>query len=148
SVIEYTTEEYEGTWVVVEHTQKGHVHTAYHGKVYDYYCGEIVESITRSESPTPEQPNPDVSETVWANSITNATGSAAMPVPTMSDTTYAESIQSSTTADEMQSSTTVTGDMTETTTAGSISSTSTVAGEISDTTSASSISSTTTATTI
>ncbi|MFO0615119.1 MAG: hypothetical protein U0414_21185 [Polyangiaceae bacterium] len=137
SSIEYTTEEYGGTWVVVEKTIKGHVHSAFHGRVFDYYCGETVESITGSESPSEMQPNPVVSEQTWAESITSITGSAALPVPLMTSETWADVMADTTTATTVTSVTTVV-DTTSVTTAATIT----------DTTTATTITSTTTATTI
>lgn len=137
SVIEYTTEDYNGTWVVVEHTIKGHVHSAYHGKVFDYYCGEIVESITGSDAPDATQPNPVVTEKTWATSISSATGSAALPVPLIASDTWADVMTDTTNA----------GTITSTTTVGATSST-TTADTMTDTTTASTITSTTTASTI
>lgn len=141
SSIEYTTEEYGGTWVVVEKTIKGHVHSAFHGRVFDYYCGESVESITGSEAPNEMQPNPVVTEQTWAESITSKTGSAALPIPSMvsetwadvmSDTTNAQTVTSMTTVVDT-TSTTVATNITDTTTAAAITST-TTAGIIADTT--------------
>jgi hypothetical protein len=148
SSIEYTTEDYGGTWVVVENTRKGHVHTAYHGKVFDYYCGEIVESITGSEAPTVGQPNPVVTERTWAESIASYTGSQARMVPMMTQETWAEIISDTTTANTISSATTVLAAMTSTTTAGTMSDATTVTDSITSTTTAATISSTTTATTI
>jgi|GEM_PF-5880842 len=144
SVIEYTTEEYGGTWSVVEHTRKGHVHSAYHGKVHDYYCGELVESITGTEAPTAMQPNPVVTDTTFALSITNSTGSMVCPVPTMTDTTYALAMESTTYADTMSSTTVAAGEITDSTTAASMNST-TIVGTTDSTTVAGTMTSTTTA---
>lgn len=144
SVIEYTTEEYGGTWSVVEHTRKGHVHSAFHGKVHNFYCGELVESITGTEMPNPMQPNPVVTDTTYAESITSNTGSMICPVPAMSDTTYALAMDSTTYADTMSSTTVVVGEISDSTTADTISST-TVATNITDQTTAATITSTTVA---
>lgn len=141
SSIEYTTEEYGGTWVVVEKTIKGHVHSAFHGRVFDYYCGESVESITGSEAPNEMQPNPVVTEQTWAESITSKTGSAALPIPLMESETWADVMNDTTTATTVTSmttvvdttSTTVATNITDTTTAAAITS-ATTAGIISDTT--------------
>ncbi len=119
SFIEYTTAEYGGTWVVVENTRKGHVHTAYHGRVYDFYCGEMVESVTGTESPTGLKPNPQVLEKTWAESIASYTGSPALPVPSIYSETWAVEIGSTTIADTM-SDTTQAMSMTSTTTCPSI----------------------------
>lgn len=143
STIEYTTEEYGGTWVVVENTVKGHVHTAYHGKVFDYYCGEIVESITGTETPDAAQPNPVVTEKTWAQSIASYTGSAAFMVPQITSETWADVITDTTTATSMTSTTTA-DTITDTTTASAITST-TTAATITDTTTAGLMTSTTTA---
>jgi len=137
SSIEYTTVDYGGTWVVVENTVKGHVHTAYHGKVFDYYCGEIVESITGSETPDGTQPNPVVTEKTWAESISSYTGSAAFVIPSITSETWAEIMVDKTTATSMTSESTI---MTMTST--------TTAQTITDTTTATAITSTTTAATI
>lgn len=117
SVIEYTTQEYGGTWSVVEHTRKGHVHSAYHGKVFNYYCGELVEDITGSEAPTTMQPNPVVTSTTYATSISSQTGSIACPVPSMTDSTYATTMDSVTFAGTITSATTATGNIEDTTSA-------------------------------
>jgi hypothetical protein len=147
SVTEYTTAEYGGTWSVVEHTRKGHVHSAYHGKVFNYYCGETVEDITGSEAPTAMQPNPVVTSTTYAESITNTTGSVACPVPIMTDSTYATKMESTTFADSMSSTTTAMNDITDSTSATTISS-KTSAVAINSTTQVVSSTSTTTATSI
>jgi hypothetical protein len=149
--IEYTTEDYGGTWVVVEKTVKGHVHTAYHGKVFDYYCGEIVESITGTDTPSAVQPNPVVVDKTWAASITSYTGSATLPIPLISQETWADVItdkstvttMTSETTVETMSSTTTAGSITDSTTADTIDST-TTADAITDTTTASTMTSTTT----
>lgn len=159
SSIEYTTVDYGGTWVVVEKTVKGHVHTAYHGKVFDQYSGEIVESITGSEAPNAKQPNPVVTEKTWAESIASYTGSAALMVPLISSETWADvvtdktvvttttsetiatAMTSTTTAQTMTDTTTVTA-MSNTTTAGTMTSM-TTAGAITDTTIAGAMVSTT-----
>lgn len=147
NVIEYTTQEYGGTWSVVEHTRKGHVHSAYHGKVFNYYCGEIVEDITGSEAPTALQPNPVVSQTTYALSITSNTGSMACPVPTMTDSTYALAMSSTTVAGTITSATTTTGDIVDTTSALAMKST-TSAVEMTSTTKVVSSTSTTEATSL
>ncbi|APR75274.1 Putative cell-wall-anchored protein SasA (LPXTG motif) [Minicystis rosea] len=145
TIIEYTTKLFGGTWMVFEDTVKSHVSTTYHGRVYDYYAGDVVESVTGSETPTPDLPNPVVNERTWAESLASYTGSAAWPVPSITDDTWASIIASTTHADGITDTTTVTGAITESTSAGSISSTTNVSGTISDTTTASTISSTTTA---
>lgn len=135
--IEYSTEDYGGTWVTVEHTVKGHVHTAYHGKTYDYYCGEIVESITGSETPSDVQPNPVVTEKTWAESISSYTGSAALPVPLIANDTWVVAQTDSVNATTMTSTTTVVDQLSMTT-----------AGTITDVTNVGVMASTTTAGTI
>ncbi|APR75273.1 Putative cell-wall-anchored protein SasA (LPXTG motif) [Minicystis rosea] len=144
-VIEYTTQIFGGTWMVFEDTTKGHVSTTYHGRVYDYYSGDVVESVTGSEAPTSERPNPVVNERTWAESLASYTGSAAWPVPRITDDTWASVMVSTTHADGITDTTTVTGAMTDATSAGSISSTTNVSGTISDTTTAGAMTSTTTA---
>jgi len=155
SSIEYTTEFYGGTWAVVEHTIKGHVHTAFHGQVFDYFCGEVCESITGSESPSATQPNPDVTNKTWAESIGTYTGSAALPVPLVttetwaqmtSDTTNAQTITSATTAETIASTTTA-QTMVNATTASTVTNTTSVGTET-DTVMAGAMTSTTTAGTI
>ncbi|NUP14096.1 MAG: hypothetical protein HOW73_49315 [Polyangiaceae bacterium] len=141
SSIEYTTEDYNGTWVVVEKTIKGHVHSAYHGKVFDYYCGEIVESITGSEAPNQGQPNPVVTDRTWAESISSYTGSAALPIPSITNDTWVDAMTDTTNAGTMTSTTTA-GAITDTTTVGTMTST-TTAGTIVDTTTAGAMISTT-----
>lgn len=144
SVIEYTTEEYGGTWSVVEHTRKAHVHTAFHGKVFNYYCGELVETITGSEAPNTLQPNPVVTETTFAASITNHTGSLVCPVPAISDSTFAVAMDNTTYADMMKNMTVVVGEMSDSTAAGAMTST-TKAATIESNTIATTMTSTTTA---
>ncbi|MFT3772019.1 MAG: hypothetical protein QM820_41970 [Minicystis sp.] len=145
TTIEYTTAEYGGTWMVFEESHKSHVSTTYHGRVYDYYAGEIVESVTGSESPREDWPNPVVVDHTWAERLSSYTGSAAWPVPLMHDETWAKIMTSTTFAESVTSATSVSGAITDTTTAGSMTSTTRVSGAISDDTSAGSITSTTTA---
>ena len=93
-VIEYTTAEYNGTWMIFEDTQKSHVSTTYHGRVFDRYAGEIVDTVTGSETPSTEWPNPVVTERTWAERLSSYTGSAPWPVPLMTDATWAKVAQS------------------------------------------------------
>ncbi len=141
SVVEYTTEEYGGTWKVTERVEKGDVTSFYHGKVRDTYWGEEITSTTGSPAPTPERANPVITDRTWAELITSSTGSAAWPVPEIHDETWAGSITSTTNAGSITDTTTVTGAITSTTTAGSVVDTttaglvaSTTIGNISDTT--------------
>ncbi|NUP14468.1 MAG: hypothetical protein HOW73_51215 [Polyangiaceae bacterium] len=127
SSIEWT-QNYDGSWKVTEETLKGDVFTTYMGDVHDVFQGNIRSSVTGSEAPSKEKPNPAITDRTWALSIASYTGSAALPIPTMSDETWV-------------------GEMTSTTTATSITS-KTEAISITDTTGASTISSTTTADTI
>lgn len=139
---------YAGTWKVTEETVKGDVWTMYMGDVKDEYWGNFKTSTTGSEAPSMEKPNPVVEDRTWALSIASYTGSAALPVPSITDETWASVVTSTTTADAVTDTTTVTGAITGTTTAGAMTSTTTVAGAITDTTTASAILSTTTAGTV
>ncbi|MFT3772018.1 MAG: hypothetical protein QM820_41965 [Minicystis sp.] len=143
--IEYTPRLYGGTWSVFEDTEKGHVSTTYHGKVFERMAGDFVHSVTGLETPSAELPNPVVTEKTWAESISSYTGSAAWPVPLIEDETWAKVMTSDTHADTSTSTTTVSGAITEVTEAGSVSSATSVSGAISDDTTAGSMTSTTTA---
>ncbi|WP_437742580.1 hypothetical protein WMF39_44800 [Sorangium sp. So ce1504] len=125
---------YNGTWKVTEKTEKGDVDTTYHGDTFDRFYGNKQTSITGSEAPTAERPNPTCLSSTWAQRIESYTGSAACPVPLISDETWADQIASKTTAIAIS----------DETTAQTISST-TSATSISDETAASTVSSTTTA---
>lgn len=128
---------YDGTWKVTEKTEKGDVDTTYHGDTFDRYYGNKQTSITGSEAPTAERPNPTSLSRTWAQRIESYTGSAALPVPLILDETWADQITSKTNATSI----------TDETTAGTISST-TSADSISDETTAGTVSSTTTAGTV
>jgi hypothetical protein len=147
-------EEYGGTWKVVETTVKGEVNSTYHGIVIDRYYGKRKESYTGQEVlPTldakddsvddskPEHinhvatQNPVIIDKTWAESISSYTGSAALPVPTITEVTWAktmvsethaESITDKTFADSTDSTTTVTGAITSVTRAKSMKDTTTV----------------------
>ncbi len=155
SSIEYTTGEYGGTWMVFEETHKAHVSSTFHGRTFERYAGEIVDTVTGSEAPTVDWPNPVVSEATWATSITSSTGSAALPVPTIVNSTFATELSSVTEATAMSdttmattiSSSTTAAAMSDVTTAGAMEST-TVAGTISSTTTASVVNSVTIGNTI
>ncbi|WP_437796625.1 hypothetical protein [Sorangium sp. So ce693] len=125
---------YNGTWKVTEKTEKGDVDTTYHGDTFDRFYGNKQTSITGSEAPTAERPNPTCLSSTWAQRIESYTGSAACPVPQILDETWADQIASKTTATAIS----------DETTAQTISST-TSATSISDETAASTVSSTTTA---
>ncbi|WP_437779198.1 hypothetical protein [Sorangium sp. So ce1097] len=125
---------YNGTWKVTEKTEKGDVDTTYHGDTFDRFYGNKQTSITGSEAPTAERPNPTCLSSTWAQRIESYTGSAACPVPQILDETWADQIASKTTATAIS----------DETTAQTISST-TSATSISDETTASTVSSTTTA---
>ncbi|CAN98492.1 hypothetical protein sce8322 [Sorangium cellulosum So ce56] len=125
---------YNGTWKVTEKTEKGDVDTTYHGDTFDRFYGNKQTSITGSEAPTAERPNPTCLSSTWAQRIESYTGSAACPVPQILDETWADRIASKTTATAIS----------DETTAQTISST-TSATSISDETAASTVSSTTTA---
>lgn len=125
---------YNGTWKVTEKTEKGDVDTTYHGDTFDRFYGNKQTSITGSEAPTAERPNPTCLSSTWAQRIESYTGSAACPVPQILDETWAGTIASKTTATSI----------TDETTAQTISST-TTATTVSDDTTASTVSSTTTA---
>lgn len=125
---------YNGTWKVTEKTEKGDVDTTYHGDTFDRFYGNKQTSITGSEAPTVERPNPTCLSYTWAQQMESYTGSAACPVPQILDETWAGQIASRTSA------TTITDE----TTAQTVSST-TTATTISDDTTASTVSSTTTA---
>ncbi|WP_437278048.1 hypothetical protein WME90_43635 [Sorangium sp. So ce375] len=125
---------YNGTWKVTEKTEKGDVDTTYHGDTFDRFYGNKQTSITGSEAPTAERPNPTCLSSTWAQRIESYTGSAACPVPLISDETWAGQIASKTNAISIS----------DETTAQTISST-TNATSISDETTASTVSSTTTA---
>ncbi|MGK3998701.1 hypothetical protein [Sorangium sp. So ce1024] len=125
---------YDGTWKVTEKTEKGDVDTTYHGDTFDRFYGNKQTSITGSESPTAERPNPVCLSSTWAQRIESYTGSAACPVPLILDETWAGQITSKTNATSIS----------DDTTAQTISST-TNATSISDDTTASTVSSTTTA---
>jgi hypothetical protein len=127
SVVEYTTEEYGGTWKVTERVEKGDVTSFYHGKVRDTYAGEEITSTTGSESPTPERANPVITDRTWAERLESYTGSAAWPVPSISDETWAGTITSTTNAGAVTDTTTVSGAITSTTTAASVVDTTTAA---------------------
>lgn len=104
SSIEWT-QNYDGTWKVTEETIKGDVFTTYMGDTHDVYSGNIQSSITGSESPSADKPNPTITDQTWASSITSQTGSAALPVPSISDDTWAASMTSSTTCPIMTNTT-------------------------------------------
>ncbi|WP_438033827.1 hypothetical protein [Sorangium sp. So ce204] len=125
---------YNGTWKVTEKTEKGDVDTTYHGDTFDRFYGNKQTSITGSEAPTAERPNPTCLSSTWAQRIESYTGSAACPVPQILDETWADQIASKTTATAIS----------DETAAQTISST-TSATSISDETTASAVSSTTTA---
>lgn len=125
---------YNGTWKVTEKTEKGDVDTTYHGDTFDRFYGNKQTSITGSEAPTAERPNPTCLSSTWAQRIESYTGSAACPVPQILDETWAGQIASKTNA----------ASISDETTAQTISST-TSATSISDETTASTVSSTTTA---
>ncbi|KYF62920.1 hypothetical protein BE11_20550 [Sorangium cellulosum] len=114
---------YNGTWKVTEKTEKGDVDTTYHGDTFDRFHGNKQTSITGSEAPTAERPNPTCLSHTWAQRMESYTGSAACPVPQILDETWADRIASRTTA------TTISDD----TTASTVSST-TTASLVSDTT--------------
>jgi hypothetical protein len=133
TIIEWV-QNYDGTWKVTEKTEKGDVDTTYHGDTFDRYYGNKQTSLTGSEAPTADKPNPTVLNRTWALKLESYTGSAALPVPSISDETWAVTMSSKTNA------TTITDE----TTAATMSST-TTATSISDTTTATSVSSTTTA---
>lgn len=128
---------YNGTWKVTEKTEKGDVDTTYHGDTFDRFYGNKQTSITGSEAPTAERPNPTCLSSTWAQRIESYTGSAACPVPQILDETWAGAIASKTTA----------ASISDETTAQTISST-TTATTISDETTASTVASTTTASTV
>ncbi|WP_437589160.1 hypothetical protein [Sorangium sp. So ce1000] len=125
---------YNGTWKVTEKTEKGDVDTTYHGDTFDRFYGNKQTSITGSEAPTAERPNPTCLSSTWAQRIESYTGSAACPVPQILDETWAGQIASKTNA----------ASISDETTAQTISST-TSATSISDETTASTVSSATTA---
>lgn len=125
---------YNGTWKVTEKTEKGDVDTTYHGDTFDRFYGNKQTSITGSEAPTAERPNPTCLSSTWAQRLESYTGSAACPVPQILDETWADQIASKTTATAIS----------DETIAQTISST-TSATSISDETAASTVSSTTTA---
>lgn len=130
SSIEWT-QNYDGTWKVTEETIKGDVFTTYMGDTHDVYSGNIQSSVTGSEAPSKDKPNPTITDRTWALSITSQTGSSALPVPSMSDETWATSMSSTTTATTMTDTTTA-ASMTSTTTCPIM--TSTTVGNTIDTT--------------
>lgn len=105
SSIEWT-QNYDGTWKVVEETVKGDVWTTYMGDTHDVYTGNIKDSRTGSPAPSATQPNPIITDQTWALSITSSTGSAALPIPTITDDTFAGAITSTTTAASITDTTT------------------------------------------
>lgn len=114
SSIEWT-QNYDGTWKVTEETIKGDVFTSYMGDTHDAYSGNIKSSVTGSEAPSKDKPNPTITDRSWALAIAGYTGSAALPVPTISDETWAVSISSTTNATSLTDTTTA-ASMTSTTT--------------------------------
>jgi len=140
TIIEWV-QNYAGTWKVTEKTEKGDVDTTYHGDTFDKYFGNKQTSITGSAAPTAERPNPTVLSQTWALRLESYTGSAACPVPEISDETWATSIKSATNAQEISdktmaqtiSSNTSAVTITDTTSATTITS-STAASIVSDTT--------------
>jgi hypothetical protein len=131
--IDYTTTEYDGCWRVHEEVVKGDVTSFYQGKKRDTYWGEEITSTTGSESPTEERPNPVKTERTWAAQIASYTGSAALPVPSISDETWADDISSTTNAAAITDTTTVAGAITSTTTAAAVVDTTTAGAVVSTT---------------
>ncbi|MBK6513143.1 MAG: hypothetical protein IPM79_07095 [Polyangiaceae bacterium] len=164
---------WNGTWKLTEMIERTDVHSITHGNLKEEFYGDKMESIVGSadESVNVEhsvesskKKRPEIVEKTFAKSITSETGSAAVPVPTITDTTFAGAITETTTAAAVTetatlgastSTTTVTGELKDTTTAsklvesgtfGSTDSTTTVTGQLKETTTAGSSNSTTTIT--
>lgn len=99
---------WDGTWKVVELTEKGDQHIVAHGNVREERYGDVIERVTGAESdadiplsqlvPKQKTLKPTITETTFAKSITNSTGSSGYSIPTISDTTYATTIEQKTVA--------------------------------------------------
>ncbi|WP_438028303.1 hypothetical protein [Sorangium sp. So ce233] len=147
-----------------EKTVKGEVHTTYQGDAFEFHYGSKLESRTGHDSPPRNLDeitdpwglppsgvlgeNPTIVDRTWAKSISSYTGSAKLPVPSISKETWADTMVSKTHATSMTDETTVKGPSTSTTKAGSITTSTKVVGTIEDTTEADIIKSKTKATKI
>ncbi len=119
---------FNGTWRVVETSEKGDTITTQHGNSVSWNYGEIQDQTTGSEDQTRPimneageevrifAPNPVVTNRTWANRIESYTGSAATRVPLISDETWVETMKTQTHAGTMTDKTTVDGHMATTTT--------------------------------
>jgi hypothetical protein len=127
-----------------EATVKGEVHTTFHGDATEFHYGSRLESVTGDEnapSPIKDYPevmteNPTVVDRTWAKSIASYTGSAKLPVPSISRETWAKEMVSKTRVKTTTDETTVEGASRSSMKAGSISSSTTVEGTMEDSTEA------------
>jgi hypothetical protein len=119
---------FDGTWRVVESSEKGDTITTQHGNSVSWNYGEIQDSTTGSEDeqrPAMNEegeaikvpaPNPVITSRTWARRIESYTGSAARRVPLVSDETWADAMTTKTHVGSMSDETTVDGHMSTTTT--------------------------------
>jgi hypothetical protein len=150
-----------GTWRTHEWSEKGDSEVIQHGNRVDAFYGEISTSTTGSEDATrpiededhsvtgfASAPNPVITESTWAKSITSYTGSPARPVPEIAGTTWAVATTSETNVGSVNDTTNVvaglsspdgggSGDGSSTTTTsidGTSTSTTTIGKDMNDTT--------------
>lgn len=134
---------WDGTWKLTQMTEKTDVHEITHGNLKEEFYGDKIESIVGSPDDSAsvdhtvipsKKRRPEIIEKTWAKSITSDTGSVAMPIPTITETTHVLA----------QTSTTNAVTITDTTTVGTSTSTTTATVQIKDTTTAPIIDETTT----
>lgn len=120
---------FDGTWRVVETSEKGDTITTQHGNSVSYNYGEIQDSTTGSEDETrPAEdederpirvpsPNPVITSKTWARKIESYTGSSKCRVPYIYDETWVKKMKSETHAKSISDETHVSGHMSSTTVA-------------------------------
>ncbi|MEZ4309423.1 MAG: hypothetical protein R3F14_15410 [Polyangiaceae bacterium] len=114
---------FDGTWRVVESSEKGDTITTQHGNSVSYSYGEIQDSTTGSEDETRPStdeddnpikipaPNPVITSRTWARRIDSYTGSHGRRVPIITDETWVHTMKSETHAGEISDETHVDGHM-------------------------------------
>jgi hypothetical protein len=128
------TQDLGGVWHIEEASEGVVSSVNFAGDEYEFKWGEHHESTTGSEAPADADPvtggtrkNPVIIEKTWAERIESYTGSAALPIPRIMESTFADTISSETTASSTSETTTVSGAITSVTTAASISDVTTAA---------------------